>query len=260
MPDKLVTHNSELKKTAPINKGAKKRPVRRKQPPLISDGPLQLDEFQLEAIEAVLSGHNVLVAAPTGTGKTLIAEKLAEKVLSEGKGLVYTSPLKALSNQKFSDFTEMFGPEKVGLVTGDITINGDAPLTVMTTEIFRNKCFEDVKELDNIVYVVFDEIHYLDDPHRGTAWEESILFAPPHIKILGLSATVPNVEEVAAWIAEVRRSDVLVVEEHQRAVPLDIKWITPDYKIIGYSQARRWVKKMIKKRNEEENMRHKRRF
>ena len=229
----------------------KKRPERREARPLINTGPVQLDEFQTTAIEAVLNGQNVLVAAPTGTGKTLIAEKLAEKVMGEGMGLVYTSPLKALSNQKFSDFKEMFGADRVGLVTGDITINGDAPLAVMTTEIFRNKCFEDVDDLANIAYVVFDEIHYLDDPHRGTAWEEAILFAPGHIKILGLSATVPNVKEMATWIAEVREATVLVVEERQRAVPLEISWITPDHEIVDESQARRAVKKLVEKRKEE---------
>lgn len=229
----------------------KRRPVRRTAEPIAPTGPLQLDRFQSEAIDAVLAGRNVLVAAPTGTGKTLIAEKLAEKVMGEGKGLVYTSPLKALSNQKFADFKKMFGDDRVGLVTGDITINGDAPLTVMTTEIFRNKCFEDVEDLHNIAYVVFDEIHYLDDPHRGTAWEESILFAPPHVNILGLSATVPNVQEVATWIAEVRNSDVLVVEERERAVPLEINWVSPDQYILNESQAKRKVKKLIENRKEE---------
>ena len=252
--EKIVTikaFGTDVHKKKPLKRGVKKRPAHRKSQPPNAEIPMRLDVFQAEAIEAVLNGHNVLVAAPTGTGKTLIAEKLAEKVLSEGRGLVYTSPLKALSNQKFADFTEMFGADYVGLVTGDITINGDAPLTVMTTEIFRNKCFEDVDDLENIAYVVFDEIHYLDDPHRGTAWEESILFAPPHIKILGLSATVPNVSDVAAWIAEVRGSDVQVVEEHKRAVPLDIKWITPENEIISASQAKNRVKKLLAKRKEE---------
>lgn len=212
---------------------------------------IKLDKFQVEAIEAVLRGQNVLVAAPTGTGKTLIAEKLAEKVLGEGKGLVYTSPLKALSNQKYSDFKKMFGEQRVGLVTGDITINGDAPLTVMTTEIFRNKCFEDVEDLNDIAYVVFDEIHYLDDPHRGTAWEEAILFAPPHVKILGLSATVPNVREMAIWIGEVRNCDVVVVEEKKRAVPLEIKWISPDNRVLSKSKAKRLVKKLCSKTDDD---------
>ncbi|MCL0032754.1 DEAD/DEAH box helicase [Peptococcaceae bacterium] len=209
-----------------------------------------LDEFQVEAIEAVLNGENVLVAAPTGTGKTLIAEKLAEKALKEPKEIIYTSPLKALSNQKFNDFKKLFGEHNVGLVTGDITINGNALLTVMTTEIFRNKCFEEPEKLKDVVYVVFDEIHYLDDLHRGTAWEEAILFAPLHIKILGLSATVPNIDEIASWISEVRKSNVKVVVEKKRAVPLIINWISPENKLLSKSQAKRKIKKLIKAKRE----------
>lgn len=228
----------------------KKSPVRTPQHRL-QEEDFTLDPFQIQAIEAVLAGRNVLVAAPTGTGKTLIAEKLAEKLMGEGLGLIYTSPLKALSNQKYADFVNMFGKERVGLVTGDVTINGDAMLTVMTTEIFRNKCFEDLEDLANIAYVVFDEIHYLDDPQRGTSWEEAILFAPPHMRILGLSATVPNVKEMASWIAEVRQTEVLVVEERRRAVPLEILWIDPENELLTEPEARRKVRKLIDKRKEE---------
>jgi ATP-dependent RNA helicase HelY len=244
--------NKKLKSKIRIKSFHKKTPIRKETQPTAPAGPFHLDEFQAEAIEAVLAGRNVLVAAPTGTGKTLIAEKLAEKLIGEGMGLIYTSPLKALSNQKYADFREMFGDERVGLVTGDVTINGDAMLTVMTTEIFRNKCFEDVADLANIAYVVFDEIHYLDDPERGTSWEEAILFAPPHMKILGLSATVPNVKEMATWIAEVRNADVLVVEERKRAVPLEINWITPEDEIVTEQEAKRKVKKLSEKRKEEQ--------
>ncbi|MCD5406238.1 MAG: DEAD/DEAH box helicase [Desulfotomaculum sp.] len=238
------------KKTKKRSKSKKYPASKMAQPVLVPEEQWQLDEFQVKAIEAVLSGQNVLVAAPTGTGKTLIAEKLAEKALGEGREVVYTSPLKALSNQKFADFKKLFGVEQVGLVTGDITINGEAPLTVMTTEIFRNKCFEDPEQLVNVAYVIFDEIHYLDDPHRGTAWEEAILFAPPHIKILGLSATVPNIEEVATWISEVRQSKMLVVVEQKRAVPLEFCWITADDYLLNESQAKHQVKKLIEKKSE----------
>ncbi|MEG6616215.1 DEAD/DEAH box helicase [Peptococcaceae bacterium 1198_IL3148] len=247
-----IKKGKNLKSKIRIKSFYKKTPLRKETQPVAPAGPFQLDDFQAEAIEAVLAGRNVLVAAPTGTGKTLIAEKLAEKLMDEGMGLIYTSPLKALSNQKYADFREMFGDERVGLVTGDVTINGDAMLTVMTTEIFRNKCFEDVEQLANIAYVVFDEIHYLDDPHRGTSWEEAILFAPPHMKILGLSATVPNVKEMATWIAEVRNAEVLVVEERKRAVPLEINWVTPDNEIINEHEAKRQVKKLSDKRKEEQ--------
>lgn len=250
--EKPTTRNTKQSAKSKIRlKSYHKKTPLRQQPPRVKGGAFRLDPFQDQAIEAVLAGRNVLVAAPTGTGKTLIAEKLAEKLMGEGLGLIYTSPLKALSNQKFADFKKMFGDERVGLVTGDVTINGDAMLTVMTTEIFRNKCFEDVEDLANIAYVVFDEIHYLDDPQRGTSWEEAILFAPPHMKILGLSATVPNVKEMASWIAEVRQAEVLVVEERRRAVPLEIRWIDPEDEILTEPEAKRKVKKLIDKRKEE---------
>ncbi|WP_066639976.1 DEAD/DEAH box helicase [Desulfolucanica intricata] len=212
----------------------------------INQNPFKLDEFQRIAINAVLDGNLVLVAAPTGTGKTLIAEKLAEQLIQNKLRMIYTSPLKALSNQKFRDFVKMFGKENVGLVTGDISINGSALLLVMTTEIFRNKCFGEPEELEGVGYVVFDEIHYLDDPVRGTAWEESIIFAPPHVKILGLSATVPNISELADWIADVRKSPVIVVQEKQRVVPLEIKWLTGEGDAVDQEDAQRIIKEYLK--------------
>ncbi|MGB9826266.1 MAG: DEAD/DEAH box helicase, partial [Desulfofundulus sp.] len=157
----------------------KRRPRRRRSKVALPKGPLKLDHFQEEAIAALLNGYTVLVAAPTGTGKTLIAEKLLEHILAAGRGAVYTSPIKALSNQKYRDFGLLFGPERVGLITGDLSLNERAPLLVMTTEIFRNWCFANPEELEHTSHVIFDEMHYLDDPERGTAWEESIIFAPP---------------------------------------------------------------------------------
>ncbi len=223
-------------------------PARRKKRPHLNrtsagapEGPFVLDEFQAKAVEALRRGCSVLVAAPTGNGKTLVAEILAHDLMAEAKGMVYTSPLKALSNQKYRDFVEIFGEERVGLVTGDISINPGALLLIMTTEIFRNWCFSEPEELSKINYVVFDEIHYLDDLERGTTWEESILFAPPHIKILGLSATVPNVEEIAHWISSVRSEEVVVIREDKRHVPLKISWILPDGRIVGEKKAREAV-------------------
>ncbi|WP_072867079.1 DEAD/DEAH box helicase [Desulfofundulus thermosubterraneus] len=216
----------------------KRRPRRRRSKVVLPAGPLKLDRFQEEAIAALLEGYTVLVAAPTGTGKTLIAEKLLEHILAAGKGAVYTSPIKALSNQKFRDFGQLFGPERVGLITGDLSINERAPLLVMTTEIFRNWCFANPEELEYTSYVIFDEMHYLDDPERGTAWEESIIFAPPHMKILGLSATVPNIQEISSWMAEVRGEVVKVVEERCRAVPLEISWIAPGGDVLDEEEAR----------------------
>lgn len=223
---------------------AKRRPSRRKQEPLAVPSELVLDPFQEESISALLEGQSVLVAAPTGTGKTLVAEKIIIKVLNLGQEVIYTSPLKALSNQKYRDFGELFGQDKVGLITGDISINDRAPLLVMTTEIFRNWCFANPEWMDQISHVIFDEIHYLDDADRGTAWEESIIFAPPHIKILGLSATVPNIQELAAWIADVRGFAVKVVVETRRAVPLEINWISPGGDVLNENEAREEIEDM----------------
>jgi ATP-dependent RNA helicase HelY len=210
---------------------------------LIGPVPFKLDPFQEKAIELLLASYSVLVAAPTGTGKTLIAEKILEKVLAEGKGAVYTSPLKALSNQKYRDFCSLFGREKVGLITGDISLHETAPLLVMTTEIFRNWCFANPEMLVNTSHVIFDEMHFLDDLERGTTWEESIIFAPPHIKILGLSATVPNIREIANWMEEIRGLPVKIIEERRRAVPLKIGWISPSGDLLDQAEARAEVER-----------------
>ncbi|NMA67476.1 MAG: DEAD/DEAH box helicase, partial [Clostridiaceae bacterium] len=163
------------------NKTGKRKPRRDKEVAKPDpDQPIILDKFQEEAIKTLDEGMSVLVAAPTGTGKTVIAEKVVEKCLAENRDVIYTSPIKALSNQKFRDFAKLYGREKVGLITGDISINERSPLLVMTTEIFRNWCFSNPDWMSNISFVIFDEVHYLDDPHRGTAWEESIIFAPSH--------------------------------------------------------------------------------
>lgn len=216
----------------------KKRPLRRQETATPPDGALTLDDFQIEAAEALREGLSVLVSAPTGNGKTLVAEMLARDVMSQGLGMIYTSPLKALSNQKYRDFKALFGNDSVGLVTGDISINPAAPMLIMTTEIFRNWCLSEPQQLEKTSYVVFDEIHYLDDAERGTTWEESILFAPPHIKILGLSATVPNVDEMADWISSVRGGNVVVILEKRRIVPLAVRWLLPSGRIVSEREAR----------------------
>ncbi len=223
---------------------AKKRPPHRKEFTPTQE-QLTLDDFQIEAAQALQEGLSVLVSAPTGNGKTLVAEMLARNVIAKGLGMVYTSPLKALSNQKYRDFRELFGESAVGLVTGDISINPDAPMLIMTTEIFRNWCLSEPEQLDKTSYVVFDEIHYLDDIERGTTWEESILFAPPHIKILGLSATVPNVDEMADWISSVRGGNVVVILEKRRRVPLAIRWLLPNGRITRAKEARKEVEKLV---------------
>ena len=179
-----------------------------------------LDPFQEAAIGHIDKGTSVLVAAPTGAGKTLIADYAVAKCLSEGARAIYTAPIKALSNQKFRDFTALYG-DKVGIKTGDVTLNPEARIILMTTEIFRNTIFESPESLHDVRYTIFDEIHYLDDIERGTVWEESIIFAPPHIRFLCLSATVPNVHVLADWIRQVRPDAPLeVVVEPRRPVPL----------------------------------------
>jgi superfamily II RNA helicase len=195
--------------------------------------------FQERAAEAIHDGRNVLVAAPTGAGKTLVADVAIARALSEGRRVVYTSPIKALSNQKFRDFRADYGDDRVGIMTGDVTISPDAPLLIMTTEIFRNTIFEDPARLDAFDFVVFDEIHYLDDVERGTVWEESILYAPKHVRVVALSATVPNVDELAAWVAQVREREVEVVVESERPVPLVHKAWVPGRGPRGVDELRR---------------------
>ncbi len=137
----------------------------------------ELDPFQEQAVQAIDRGESLIVAAPTGCGKTLIAEYAVDVSLKMGKRVIYTAPIKALSNQKYRDFRNRFGDEIVGIQTGDVTINPDGTLLIMTTEIFRNLILENSQRLSDIYYVVFDEIHYLDDPERGTVWEESIILS-----------------------------------------------------------------------------------
>ncbi len=183
--------------------------------------------FQQKAIEAIDAGRSVIVAAPTGAGKTLVADYAIEHAFLEGRRIVYTAPIKALSNQKFRDFRAEHGDD-VGIMTGDVTIHPEAPLLIMTTEVFRNTIFESPERLEQVTFVVFDEVHYLDDEERGTVWEESILYAPPHIRIVALSATIPNIEQLAGWMRRTRRSEVDVIVEEQRPVPLHHYFYVPD--------------------------------
>jgi len=181
---------------------------------------MQLDPFQQEAIGWIQQNYSVLVSAPTGTGKTLVADYLIEEMARQGRRVVYTAPIKALSNQKFKEFKRLLGADHVGILTGDVVINPEAPVLIMTTEIFRNLLHQDPARLAEVAYCIFDEIHYIDDPARGSVWEESLIFMPPHMRFLGLSATIPNVDELAAWLTQVHGHPVQVVYHPQRAVPL----------------------------------------
>lgn len=180
-----------------------------------------LDAFQQEAIAYLQRGESLLVSAPTGTGKTLIADYIVEAIHRQGGQVVFTAPIKALSNQKFKEFKALLGEEHVGILTGDVVKNAGGSVLIMTTEIFRNLLLTDPERLAHTRYVVFDEIHYIDDPTRGSVWEESLIFMPPHMRFLGLSATIPNVDELARWIAHIQGIDVRVITHHERAVPLE---------------------------------------
>jgi superfamily II RNA helicase len=183
-----------------------------------------LDDFQKHAVMSVESNHSVLVSAPTGSGKTLIADYIIDRDLKEGKRVIYTAPIKALSNQKYKDFTESYGPENIGLVTGDTVINSSAQILIMTTEVYRNMAIIKDPMLDDVSYCIMDEIHFISDEERGYIWEESIIFSPEHVRFLFLSATIPNSEEFAGWVEEIKKHSVVVVKHHIRPVPLDRKF------------------------------------
>ena len=179
----------------------------------------ELDEFQIKACRALEEGAGVLVAAPTGAGKTIVGEFAVHLALREGRKCFYTAPIKALSNQKFHDLVERYGAANVGLLTGDNTVNGEAPVVVMTTEVLRNMLYARSGTLAGLSYVVMDEVHYLADRFRGAVWEEVIIHLPEHVAVVALSATVSNAEEFGEWLTEVRGETRIVVEEH-RPVPL----------------------------------------
>ena len=182
--------------------------------------PFPFDQFQVDAMNALDEDDSVLVVAPTGSGKTLVGEYAIEKALHDGGRAFYTTPLKALSNQKFHDLSVMHGPDKVGLLTGDNVINADAPVVVMTTEVLRNMIYARSPALDQLRYVILDEVHYLQNAYRGPVWEEVIVHTPPEVVLVCLSATVSNAEELAAWIKTVRGSTVPIISE-KRPVELE---------------------------------------
>ncbi|MEI7914665.1 MAG: RNA helicase [Mycobacteriaceae bacterium] len=181
--------------------------------------PFRLDPFQLQACDALQRGHGVLVCAPTGAGKTVVGEFAVHLALAAGQKCFYTTPIKALSNQKHSDLVRRHGAEKIGLLTGDQSINGDAPVVVMTTEVLRNMLYAGSETLRALAYVVMDEVHFLADRMRGAVWEEVILHLPEEVRLVSLSATVSNAEEFGGWIKTVRGDTTVVVDEH-RPVPL----------------------------------------
>ena len=194
--------------------------------------PFPIDDFQLEAIAHLAADRSVMVAAPTGTGKTLVAEYAIWRAQQRGQRVIYTTPLKALSNQKYRDLRTIYGFDAVGLVTGDIVEHSTASIVIMTTEVYRNILLEEggdrfahgenaiPSSMADVGSIIFDELHYLSDIGRGPVWEEAIICSPLNVQLVGLSATVSNAEDLADWISRVHRPISLVVHE-ERAVPLE---------------------------------------
>lgn len=186
--------------------------------------PFELDDFQKDACKCISEGKSVVVCAPTGAGKTVIAEHAIHCALEKGEKVFYTTPLKALSNQKYNDFSEKYGSDKVGLLTGDSSINRNAQIVVMTTEVFRNMLYGTnfgsvTDNLKNVKYVILDEVHYMNDEQRGTVWEESIIYCPTNVQIIALSATVANADKLTEWINTVHSKTELINTDF-RPVPL----------------------------------------
>ena len=198
-----------------------------------------LDPFQEHAIQSIEHNHSVVVSAPTGSGKTLIADYIINRDIAERKKVIYTAPIKALSNQKYKDFIHQYGLEQIGILTGDVSINPDAPVLVMTTEIYRNMLIVNDPLINDVSYVIFDEIHYISDIERGHIWEESIIFSPEHIRFLCLSATIPNATQFASWISTVKHHPVDVVSHIHRPVPLSHLYYDSDLGITTLAELKK---------------------
>mgnify|MGYP001617921049 CR=1 FL=1 len=200
-----------------------------------------LDRFQEEAVHAIESNASVLVSAPTGSGKTLIADYIINRDIQEKKCVIYTAPIKALSNQKYRDFCRDYGHENVGILTGDVVINPNAMILVMTTEVYRNMVLVNDPLVEQVSYVIFDEIHFISDPDRGHIWEESIIFSPTHVRMLFLSATIPNANEFAFWVELVKGHQVVVVRHDHRPVPLASLFFDADLGITILQQIKKQI-------------------
>lgn len=225
--------------------------------------PFKLDDFQTQAIAALDAGQSVVVCVPTGSGKTLVGEYAIYQALARGNRVFYTTPLKALSNQKFRDFRQQFGEEKVGLLTGDASFNRDAPVLVMTAEIFRNMLYgtpigQVGTSLENVTAVILDECHYMNDSQRGTVWEESIVYCPPDIQLIALSATIANASQLARWIDRVHGPTV-PIESDFRPIPLEFHFSTIKglFPLLNSQQTQ--LNPRLKVRKYKRNHKHKRR-
>ncbi|UZJ57277.1 hypothetical protein CBS101457_006597 [Exobasidium rhododendri] len=183
--------------------------------------PFELDNFQKEAVYHLEQGDSVFVAAHTSAGKTVVAEYAISLAMKHMTRCIYTSPIKALSNQKFRDFTQTYGKDKIGILTGDIQINPEAPCLIMTTEILRSMLYRGADLIRDVEFVIFDEVHYVNDQERGVVWEEVIILCPQHISLILLSATVPNTKEFAEWVGRTKKRDIYVISTPKRPVPLE---------------------------------------
>lgn len=217
--------------------------------------PLVPDDFQIEALAAIET-QDVLVTAPTGSGKTWIAREEIRRLLADGKRTWYTTPLKALTNSKYTEFSTEFGAENVGILTGDRKENANAPLIVGTTEIYRNQLFDSLRsgEQVNTDFVILDEAHYLADEDRGHVWEEAIILSPPRIRLLLLSATIGNADEFAAWIEEVRGTRVRVINRAgSRPVELRAAFLAPNQQLFPLFDEAGNFNRAIEQFSQEEN-------
>lgn len=224
--------------------------------------PFKPDDFQLEALKAI-ENEDVLVTAPTGSGKTWIAREEIRRLLQQGRRAWYTTPLKALTNSKYIEFSQEFGAENVGILTGDRKENWDAPLIVGTTEIYRNQLFDALRhgEQVNTDFVILDEAHYLADEDRGHVWEEAIILSPPRIRMLLLSATIGNAEEFARWIEEVRGTRVRVISRPgARPVELRAAFLSPNLQLYPLfderGQFNRDIEQFAQRENRFDRRRH----
>ncbi|MEZ0373807.1 MAG: DEAD/DEAH box helicase, partial [Candidatus Sericytochromatia bacterium] len=221
--------------------------------------PFALDAFQIEASETLLDGRSVLVTAPTGSGKTIVAEFAIFDALDRQLQVIYTTPLKALSNQKYRDLLEHYPEERVGLVTGDLSINPSADVVVMTTEILRNILYQNPRRLDSVLYVVIDECHYMNDVDRGTVWEEIIIHAPSHLCLVALSATIANAEELANWISSIH-NEMRVIEHLERSVPLQYFYFSEEKLLHVFNSKGKLnvlLERLANKQKEEKKLLHK---
>jgi superfamily II RNA helicase len=200
-----------------------------------SPQPFVPDPWQSEALSA-LNETDVVISVPTGSGKTYVAVEAARRAMEDNRSVIYTSPLKALSNTKYTEFSRIFGPEKVGILTGDRQENGQAPLLIMTTEILRNLLYDaasgeiDVR-LDTLGLVILDESQYLADPERGVVWEETIIFCPGQARLLLLSASIGNPQDIADWLTSIRSTVCRLVRHSKRTVPLRAGYLHPNGKL-----------------------------